>query len=220
MKYPRYTIYCSVLFAGMAQQFHPQKHYLCFCGIVSELNEIKDFFQSFTDFISTILSIIGIAGFQTLVLLFIVMVLSSGFAALGIPRGKVSFFISLTAADIFWIIWESSFKDLSLTFLLRFCRANIILLSPYIIISIIRWKFPAAGRRIRAFMRNVLSGGGKKNINAETARSIIEQSTGLQNSLINDILKERGTGEIKISDNTRKEYAALKKTLEVLEEKD
>ena len=130
-------------------------------GIVSTLSDTKETIEGISRFIDTasgiiniVISIIGILGFKALILFFTVLFLSTGFSYIGIPKGKASFFSSLTLANLIWFAWERSFNPDSYSFLISMLQTNLILLIPFISILLLKRVLPFVFRKI--FSRIIL----------------------------------------------------------------
>jgi hypothetical protein len=117
--------------------------------IQSTFNEIKDFFSGIKSFFEKIASFTSFIGFGTFVLLLVVFIFSSGLSAIGIPRGRTAFFISLALADSLWILWKESFAHQSPAYLLPLFRANAILLIPYMGTLVAKKLFPLFMMRLK-----------------------------------------------------------------------
>lgn len=109
--------------------------------IKNTFNEIKETFAGIGRFFKNISIVTGtIARYvdpRAVLLLFWVLFFSAGFAAIGIPRGKTSFIISLISVDALWILWEKSMNPENWS-IAMFVRVNLILLLPYFIFFALR----------------------------------------------------------------------------------
>ncbi len=192
-----------------------------FAGLSSTLNEIKDFLTGINSFISSIVSLSKLIGFSTFILFLFIMLLSSGLSAIGIPRGKVSFTLSLLIADSIWIMWSRSFNPGSYDFLLRIGRANLIILLPVIFVAFTAWIFPPLLNKLKRKIRRSGFRKGKGFSGTETVKlseEFADYSRGFQNSLVNDIISSESKKDILLSPETLSFSRKLKGLLEELEE--
>ncbi len=155
-----HSVAFGLLFAGYYQ--HTSKENMCvsMCGFTDTLRDIKDaisgfshtlrdikdaisgfthFIQQITRIVETISDIVGI---QVLILLIVVSIIAAGLAAFGVPRGKMSFFLSLIFTDCLWVLWSTSFNPDSYAFIYDIAKTNLILLSPYLLILLVRKYWP------------------------------------------------------------------------------
>jgi len=136
----------SLLFAGQYQHTGKENMGVSLCGFTDTLRDVKDAISGFSHFIQQITRIVetisDIVGIQVLLLLFFVSIIASGLAAIGVPRGKMSFFLSLILNDCLWILWSTSFNPDSYGFIFNIARTNLILLSPYLLLLLVRRYWP------------------------------------------------------------------------------
>jgi hypothetical protein len=186
-------------------------------GIISTLREIKDFISGINSFISSIVSVTKLIGFTTFVLFLFILLLSSGLSAVGIPRGRTSFIVSLLIADSIWIMWFRSFNPDSYDFLAQLGRANLIILLPVIFFAFAAWIFPLLKGKIKLpgfRKRRGLSGSETGKLSEEFSH----YSRGFQNALVNDIIASHSKKDILLSSETLKYSRKLKGLLDELEE--
>ncbi len=193
---------------------------IVFSGISSTLSEIKNFLSGINSFISSMLSITKLIGFSTFVLFFFILLLSSGLSAIGIPRGKTSFLVSLLIADSLWIIWSRSFNPHSYDYLTHVGRTNLTILLPVISLAFAAWIFPLLFGKLKGKIR--LPGFRKRKgySGSETAKlseEFADYSRGFQNSLVNDIISSHSKKDIVLSSETVNFSRKLKKLLDGLE---
>jgi hypothetical protein len=194
---------------------------ILFAGISSTLGEIKDFISGINSFISNIVSISKLIGFSTFLLFLFILLLSSGLSAIGIPRGRTSFIVSLLIADSIWIMWARSINPGSYDFLTRVGRANLIILLPVILAAFAAWIFPLLFRKLRGKIRLPGFRKGKVYSGRETAKLSEEfslYSRGFQDSLVNDIISSESKKDIFLSSETVKLSRKLRGLLEEIDE--
>lgn len=190
-------------------------------SITSTLNEIKEFISGINNFINSIVSISKLIGFSTFILFIFILLLSSGFSAIGIPRGRNSFILSLIIADSIWIVWARSFNPKSYDFLTGVGRANLVIILPVLSVAFAAWIFPLLFRKLRGKIS--LPGFRKRKgySGSETAKlseEFADYSRGFQNSLVNDIISSDSKKDIVLSPETVRFSRKLKNLLEQLEE--
>lgn len=190
------------------------------------MKEIRDgiagiarFFETLTDVVSTVTSL---TGFRVFVLLLAVMLVSSIFTFLGLPKGKTVFFLSLISVDALWIIWQRSFEPLSMGFFWVMIKANAILLAPVLVISLsARYLLPVFSRLARflgGLLRRILPSA--KTISSEEIVNVLDrfqrQRDALEKSIIRDIVYMPKKGGM-ISASSKRLAAELSRTLEWIE---
>jgi len=107
-------------------------------GITSSFDDIKNFISGINTIISGISDIAGTLGFSTIILFMGILIISAGLSAIGIPRGKISFIISLLAADFLWIFFKKSFNPESISYMVPVIKSNVIIILPLLTIFIIK----------------------------------------------------------------------------------
>lgn len=170
-------------------------------GISSTLSDTKDAAEALVKLIDIVTSamqtVTSMIGFKVLLLFLAVILLSSGLAFFGIPRGKASFFISLTIVNLFWIALERSFNTESYDYIFTMLKTNLVLLLPFLILFILSRLLPSIINKtlpkILSFIRAPLF--KKKIINKIEIINISEQyqevSSQFQRSLLRDILHNK-----------------------------
>jgi hypothetical protein len=106
------------------------------CGITDTIEQIGLFIAAVKQFFTLLAGIFSVTGLNTLVLFFAVVIISSGLSALGIPRGKSSFVLSLAAADAFWFAWERGLGTEIPAFLPAMIKSNLLLLLPLALVAL------------------------------------------------------------------------------------
>jgi len=136
----------SLLFAGHYQYTSKENMGISLCGFTDTLRDVKDAISGFSHFIQQVTHIVetvsDIVGIQVLILLIVVSIIASGLAAFGVPRGKMSFFLSLIFTDYLWVLWSTSFDPDSYSFVYDITKTNLILLSPYLLILLVKRYWP------------------------------------------------------------------------------
>ncbi len=113
--------------------------------ITESLQNISDMLkgiQSFFSSLSKISIISNVIGLETLLLLAAVILFSAGLSALGIPKGKLAFLLSLCTADCLWILWKVSMKAALPEYLPQILKSNLVVLSPFLAVSILAALLP------------------------------------------------------------------------------
>jgi hypothetical protein len=118
----------------------------------ARLSALSDVTQAFKDisgalegirtFLSGIAFISKTIGYETILLFIFVIVFSIGFSSIGVPRGKASFLVSLTAVDALWALWKASVNARFADFFPQMLKSNLIVLSPLILVAILARVFP------------------------------------------------------------------------------
>lgn len=185
-------------------------------AILSTLSETKETIEGINRFINiivgvinTTISIIGFIGFKVLVLFIAVLFLSTGLAFIGIPKGKVSFFTSLTLVNVLWFFWGKSFNPESYSFMISMLKTNLILLIPFLLLPIFKVVIEFLFKKIsKIFCFIKIPFIGKKILDKNEIISISEKfqeiSPKFQLSLFKDILSNEKKDRITISNTTYK----------------
>jgi hypothetical protein len=116
--------------------------------IKASIDGLLKFINTISDTIKTMSSIIG---FKAIILLASVIVFSFILSFFGIPRGNTSFIISLILSDAIWYTWARSFNPESYNFIKSIIYANMILLSPIILISLMKKFLPVLFNKFMTF---------------------------------------------------------------------
>ena len=182
------------------------------------IKETKELFTSINKFFTTISSAVkkvsSLVGGTTLLLLFFVLIISSGLGALGLPKGRITFFTALFISDILWLVWGSSTGAHMLSYFLMIAKTNGIVLSPFIIYLILKKFSPPLFSRLR----KALPFSAGKSLHLKEAEFLTErfsdESLNLIKNISGDIETGRLNGEIFLSDASRSSLANIKKLLE------
>lgn len=141
-----HSVALGLLFAGYYQHTSNDNMGVSLCGFTNTLRDVKDAISGFSRFIQQVTRIVetvsDIVGIQVLILLIVVSIIASGLAAFGVPRGKMSFFLSLIFTDCLWVLWSTSFNPDSYAFIYDIAKTNLILLSPYLLLLLIKRYWP------------------------------------------------------------------------------
>ena len=183
--------------------------------IKESVNETKELFVSINKFIKTVSApvkaVSSLLGGTTLILLLFVLIISSGLGALGIPKGKFTFFTALFIADSLWMAWGSSINADTLIYFLKIIKTNVILLSPVIIYLIIKKYSPDIFRRFK----NKITGRGIKIQEAQfLSERFSDESLQLIKALSGDMGSGKTNGTIFLSDASRSSIVRIKKLLD------
>ena len=108
---------------------------------------VTRFFTSVSRVVSLITSC---AGWRVFALLFGVILISSVLTFIGIPRGGLSFIVSLALADWIWVLWEKSITPDAPVNYAAVLKANAVLLLPFIAVMLLKKNLAPLGRKIGA----------------------------------------------------------------------
>ncbi|MBP7738871.1 MAG: hypothetical protein KA369_23070 [Spirochaetes bacterium] len=196
---------------------------MCLAGIADisdTLRELTDVMQGIHNVISGFTFISDTIGFGTILLFIAVIVLSAGYSALGMPRGKASFFSSLATADALWIFWKASFSTPPSEYLFSVVRANLIVLCPLIIAAIVSWAAPSLQKKISSRMSSLFR--KNKSMGPSEAAALIdeyqERGARLNRAFLDDILASgEAGGAVSLSGETLKRLEELGDTLKKID---
>jgi uncharacterized protein YoxC len=180
---------------------------------------IEEFIDGVNNFVGKIQRVISMTGFKPIAFLIIVIFLSSGLSAIGVPRGMLSFFISLALVNTIWIIWKMSFGNTQMGEYLSIIKTNLILLFPFMLIFSIKSGWPFITKSLKN-MKARLTGEElklkRKEINS-LSRLLLEENMKLHNQIQANIDNdELSTG---LSSDTKKLINKMRKLLDLLEKK-
>ena len=200
------------------------------CNIVSDISQavdsiresaaaIKNFADSLSKFFETVGSVISfigsLIGAKALLLLAGAMIFSALLSMLGIPKGKLSFFISLICADCIWAAWRKSFEGMDSGFIWEMVKANLILIAPFLAIHLIRRYYPHLARAIRRMHGRII--GKDKKMAVDEALSLWERYKAIQSdferALMADIVAGGENGAT-MSDETKRCAIEMQKIFE------
>jgi hypothetical protein len=196
-----------------------------FTEIRETFHEIKETTEGLWRFLESVSSAVRtIAGWfdpRALVLLFFVLLFSAGFAAIGIPRGRASFFISLSLVDVLWFVWGKSMNEPMVSYAMGMAAANLYLLLPYASYLLLRRLTPALSKRALAAFARRRGGEGRAATKSREelrflSRRIEDECLGLLASLSGDSAERGAEDTITISEASRERIERLRETLEKL----
>ncbi len=105
---------------------------------VTEIQELyrnmQETYQGLRRFVETIHSLTSLAGFSTVVLFIMTLLVSSGLASAGIPRGPASFLTALIIVDIVWFIFKQSMSGMAIPPMDGMIRSNLIVITPMLMV--------------------------------------------------------------------------------------
>lgn len=141
---------------------------------------------------------------RALALLAAVLIVSAGFSALGVPKGRTCFLVSLVFVNALWLLWGRSMNPDSIAFIPGMIKINIYLLLPYFLIVISAHFLPIIIRRaVRAFGRG---------LDREEAQLLVErfddESARARESIVRDLSAHEGE-RIRLSHISRSHLGEL-----------
>lgn len=186
--------------------------------IQESIQETKELFTSINKFFSSISSAVktvsSLVGGTTLILLFFILIISSGLGAIGIPKGKITFFSALIIADILWLVWGNSTGAGLTGYFLLIAKTNAVILSPFILYLILKKYSPYIQQRLR----KMLPFPAGKSLHIKEAQFLTErfsdESLSLIKNISGDIAAGRVNGKIFLSDASRNSLVSIKNLLE------
>lgn len=126
------TIFSFALITGLSAVIQDN---IIGAGVSDTVKEIHRFIEGWNTFFSRLSAVTSLLGFKTLMLFLAVLIISSGLAAIGIPRGKVSFLAALLLCNLVWIAFKDSFNPGNIAYLGPILRANLTLCMPLILLN-------------------------------------------------------------------------------------
>ncbi len=178
-------------------------------GLADTVQEMKALVEGISAFMDHFSAFTGFVGAGTIFLLITVLFLSAGFTAVGIPKGKTSFLVSLFTADLLWVLWKLSFKPVNYDFVGGMVRSNLILLLPMIAVIFIGRYFPrilpAAANGIKRVFNGKASSRKELTMNLEQFQDL---SSRVASSITQDLLKT-GKDTIYLSPESKRAIGEL-----------
>src|SRR5208337_2441949 len=99
--------------------------------------------------LSNISIISNVIGLETVLLFVAVIVFSTGLSALGVPKGRLAFLVSLCTADCLWILWKASMKAALPDYLPQILKSNLVVLSPFLAVSVLAAVVPLLWGKVK-----------------------------------------------------------------------
>lgn len=192
--------------------------------ILDAYNQIKLSFEGLSRFLDTIYyfvsAISNFLGYGAIALFFAIAFTSAGLSAIGFPKGKISFFISMAIINILWYTWNTSFKiDYSYT-LMKMIKTNAIILFPYILFLIIKYYKEAIKKSINTCFYFVFPFLKKRGIHKQTLQELVKSLnatyTHVMDSLIYDYFNSNDM--IRLSDTSKRTIEQLENILKTIRE--
>jgi len=186
--------------------------------ITESLQNISDMLkgiQSFFSSLSNISIISNVIGLETVLLFVAVIVFSTGLSALGVPKGRLAFLVSLCTADCLWILWKASMKAALPDYLPQILKSNLVVLSPFLAVSVLAAVVPLLWGKVK---RRVFPLLRRKHSLDKKALLVVYDEYLAQNALFHRQVSSQllGSGEserITLSGETIKTIEDLKATL-------
>jgi len=218
-----HSFYASLMITAAAGFHGDRISCAAYCGITDSFNalsssvdQINRFFTAAAEFMATLKAILTATGMATVVLFLAVILISTGLSALGVPRSKLSFIISLAAADSFWFAWEKALGNAAAGFLPGMIKSNAILLAPVALVACLSFAAPLAKKlwlKSVHLIRNVKKNEYSPDSAMELMIELDRKAASLRESIMNDTklgLKKRS---FPLSGATIEARQSLEKTL-------
>jgi len=109
--------------------------------------------QFITKIYETVKAITSFAGLKTIIVLIITFGIASGIGTTGIAKGKNIFILSLLIVDLLWFFWFGVFYDEKKELLRDMIKSNLLILSPFLLIILLKYIMPPIYRFTRSFNR-------------------------------------------------------------------
>ncbi len=188
--------------------------------IFDTYNNIKTTFEGLSRFLDAIYffisAISNFLGYRAIALFFAIAITSAGLSAIGLPKGKVSFFISMVIINLLWYTWNKSFEiDWTYT-LITMLKTNVVVLLPYFLFLLIKNYEENIKARVVQIIHFILpflkEGGMSKESFIESIKTLNTAYTDMMNALINDYFNSKRT--IELSGDSIRTIEQLEKTLQ------
>ncbi|MEW6526639.1 MAG: hypothetical protein AB1444_08245 [Spirochaetota bacterium] len=192
--------------------------------IVDTYNQIKTTFDGLSRFLDNIYSFISaisnLLGYRAIALFFAIAFTSAGLSAIGFPKGKTSFFISMIIINILWFTWNTSFEIDYLYTIGTMLKTNSIILFPYILFLIIKYYKDVIKRLIYNCFYLIFPFLKKEGIHKQTLQESVKLLNTSYTEVIEYLMKDYfyGNDYIKLSDNSIRAIEQLENMLKKIKE--
>lgn len=192
--------------------------------IFDTYNQIKTTFDGLSRFLDNIYSFISaisnLLGYRAIALFFAIAFTSAGLSAIGFPKGKTSFFISMIIINILWFTWNSSFEIDYLYTISTMLKTNGIILFPYILFLIIKYYKEVIKRFMYTCLYLIFPFLKKEGIRKQTLQESVKLINTRYTELIEYLMKDYFYGDdfIKLSDNSIRAIEQLENILKKIKE--
>ena len=185
-----------------------------------EISDILKGLRSFIESLSSISIVSNIIGLETFLLFVSVVVLSIVFSALGVPKGRFSFLLSLVTADSLWILWKASMKAGFPGYLIPIIKSNLVVLSPFLIVTILGAAFPLLWTKSKRALSSLIR--TKRTMDRKKLLALYDeyqmQSSALAHA-VSEILATEGAERATLSRELQRSIEDVKSTLAKFNEK-
>jgi hypothetical protein len=192
--------------------------------IVDTYNQIKTTFDGLSRFLDNIYSfmsaISNLLGYRAIALFFAIAFTSAGLSAIGFPKGKTSFFISMIIINILWFTWNTSFEIDYLYTIGTMLKTNGIILFPYILFLIIKYYKDVIKRFLYKCFYLIFPFFKKEGIHKQTLQESVKLINTSYTEVIEYLMKDYFYGDdyIKLSDNSIRAIEQLENILKKIKE--
>jgi len=192
--------------------------------IVDTYKQIKTTFDGLSRFLDNIYSFISaisnLLGYRAIALFFAIAFTSAGLSAIGFPKGKTSFFISMIIINILWFTWNTSFEIDYLYTIGTMLKTNSIILFPYILFLIIKYYKDVIKRLIYNCFYLIFPFLKKEGIHKQTLQESVKLLNTSYTEVIEYLMKDYfyGNDYIKLSDNSIRAIEQLENMLKKIKE--
>ncbi len=157
--------------------------------IIDTYNHIKTTFEGLSRFLDSIYSFISaissFLGYRAIALFFAIAFTSAGLSAIGFPKGRLSFFISMIIINLLWFTWNRSFEIDYIYTLSTMLKTNGIIVFPYILFLIIKHYNDAIKKYLYAIFYFIFPFLKKEGIHKQK----FQESVTLLNTTYTDVLE-------------------------------
>jgi hypothetical protein len=124
---------------------------------IKDIRTTTDGVTRFFTAISRVISkVTSFTGWRVFALLFGVILISSVLTFIGIPRGGLSFIVSLAIADWIWVLWGKSITPDAPFNYAAVLKANAVLLLPFFAVLLLKKNLVPFGRKVGAGISTVV----------------------------------------------------------------
>ncbi|MEJ5362337.1 MAG: hypothetical protein WBK20_15710 [Spirochaetota bacterium] len=192
--------------------------------IIDTYNQIKTTFDGLSRFLDNIYSFIAaisnILGYRAIALFFAIAFTSAGLSAIGFPKGKTSFFISMIIINILWFTWNTSFEIDYIYTISTMLKTNSIILLPYILFLIIKYYKDVIKKFMYKLFYFIFPFIKKDVIHKQTLQESLKLINTTYTEVIEYLMKDYFYGDdyIKLSNNSIKAIEQLENILKKIKE--
>jgi hypothetical protein len=194
----------------------------CYAGITDSINELSDSIENINNavagiraFVDRLSVFLSFAGYQSVIVFTLVMLLSVGFSAIGLPRGIATFLLSLAVIDALWILWKTSFSEGFSQYMPSIIKVNAFVLAPIGVFYAFMRGLPFIAGSIKKIIQKRKAGGSFSKSELLTLNDeMLRGAAALAGSVMEDISESKDRETIILTNKTTEAAERMKRICE------